>query len=151
MPLLTPTGVPARPFRTRTLEQMLQVLRLVHGAMLALIVFLGLLAESLPHSAKPAPEFVLYLLMGLAVLELAAGVMIRKLMVESAETALQTDPADQRALLKWSAGQMVAFALCEAIALYGFVLRMVGAPRAYAIGFYVTGAAFLLLFAPRRP
>ncbi len=135
----------------RTLDQALQVLRVVHGAMLALIAVLAVLAESLPHASHPAPRFVLYLFGALGLLELAAGVVIRKLMVESAESALQTDPADPRALFKWSAGQLVSFALCEAIALYGFVLRMVGAPRPYCIAFYVTGAIFLLLFTPRRP
>ena len=48
-------------------------------------------------------------------------------------------------------GKLVSLVLCEAVALYGFILRVLGGPIQHTLLLYAGGFVLLILFTPRRP
>ena len=81
----------------------------------------------------------------------AAILFVRKGMIAGAEGTLRSQPEDTLALGRWRAGNIVTFALVEAIALYGLVLRMLGARLQDSVPFYAAAAVLLVVLGPRRP
>ena len=87
----------------------------------------------------------------MAVGMIAAIFLLRRVMVIRAERILAHNAEDSVSLNRWRAGYIVTFALSEAIALYGFVLRFLSFSLAQVMPFYVTGFVLLVFFRPRRP
>lgn len=88
----------------------------------------------------------------LAVFCLVEGVYLRHRFVSPATAALVADPTNARMLKRWEAWQILTLALAGAIALYGFVIRIVfrGASQE-SLGFYIAGIILLVVWTPRMP
>jgi hypothetical protein len=67
------------------------------------------------------------------------------------EKILSCDQQDIAALNPWRATYLLIFMACEAIALYGLVLRFRGFTFTQVASFYIAGFVLMLYFAPRRP
>ena len=132
------------------LDSSLRLLRIIHGAMLASVVLYAGVAESARSSEHP-PAVLLPALAAMGAGLAAGAFILRRMWVESAEERLRLAPDDTAALNRWRAGHITTFALAEAIALYGLVLRVLGAPFLHAAGFYAIAVLLLLMFTPRRP
>ena len=80
----------------------------------------------------------------------AAGALYARL---SLITPLLADPAAEpaRSLVALRTYHILSFALSEAVALYGFVLRVLGASRAEVSPFFVAALFLFLLCFPRAP
>jgi len=65
--------------------------------------------------------------------------------------ALATRPNDAATLSRWRAGHIMTYALSEAIAIFGLVLRIIGFSLSQVASFYIAGFILLLFFGPRRP
>src|SRR5581483_9636104 len=73
---------------------------------------------------KPGPVHAM-LFQILAVVAVV-NVVVRKSIVTPALAALRANANDMQALNRWRGGFVVTYALCEASALYGFIVRIVG-------------------------
>jgi hypothetical protein len=73
-------------------------------------------------------------------------------MLNRSKSTLAKDASDPRAAKQWQAGQLVALAIAENIALWGLLVRMaVGGALWQASLFYAASLALLLLWTPRLP
>ncbi len=76
---------------------------------------------------------------------------IRRGRLAKLEKILSCDQKDIAALNPWRATYLLIFMACEAIALYGLVLRFLGFTFTQVASFYIAGFVLMLYFAPRRP
>lgn len=127
------------------------MLRTVRIAMLAALVLYVLVGERVPHPPKATNVVFYYAVIFMAIAMIAAIFILRRIMVMRAEQTLGQSAEDFASLYRWRASYIVTYALCEAIALYGFVLRFVGFSLSQVAPFYLAGFVLILFFAPRRP
>ncbi len=80
-----------------------------------------------------------------------AILVVRKTLVLQSEAELRQKPGDPVTIARWRTGYIVTYALCEALALFGLVLRILGFTLAQVWPYYAGGFVLLLLFWPRRP
>ena len=129
----------------------MKVLRTVQVAMLISIGLYAFIAQGYgPAPREVSPAFI-YTMAALAIFVIGPILVVRGIFVKPAERALQENPENAVALNRWRAGYIVTFALSEAVALYGVVLRFVGIPFSQVIPFFVAGFILMLFFGPRRP
>lgn len=77
--------------------------------------------------------------------------VVRRTLVSQSAASLATRPSDVATLTRWRTGYIMTYALSEAIALFGLVLRFTGFSLSQVAPFYVAGFILLLFFGPRRP
>jgi len=82
---------------------------------------------------------------------LGAAFVVRRTLVLPAEALLREKPTDPLMQARWKTGYIFLYALCEALALFGLILRMAGFTLVHVWGFYLGGFLLLLLFSPRAP
>lgn len=129
---------------------MVGVVRLVQIAMLVSIVLYVTVAELIGRVA--ATNNALFYTLSLASMStLGAALVVRRTLVLPAEALLREKPTDQLAQARWRTAYIVLYALCEALALFGLILRLAGFTLAHVWGFYLGGFLLLLLFSPRAP
>ena len=132
------------------MEASLKMLRTVCIAMLVSILLYVFVGERTPHPVRPTNLVFYYAMTFMAVGMIAAIFLLRRVMVIRAERILAHNAEDSVSLNRWRAGYIVTFALSEAIALYGFVLRFLSFSLAQVMPFYVAGFVLLVIFRPRR-
>ena len=126
------------------------LVRLVQIAMLVSIVLYVVLGELVGHTG--AANNGLFYGMSLASISiLGAAFVVRRTLVLPAEALLKEKPADPLVQARWKTGYIFLYALCEALALFGLILRIAGFTLAHVWGFYLGGFLLLLLFSPRVP
>jgi hypothetical protein len=133
------------------MESILRQLRLVQIAMLvsiALYVFVG--EEAAGRVAAPNTT-MFYAISFVSISVVGAVFVVRRTLVFASEVQLRETPDDGALLARWRSGYICTYALCEALALFGLVLRMAGFRLAEVWPYYVGGFALMLLCAPRRP
>jgi hypothetical protein len=117
----------------------LKMLRMVQWGMLAsilLFVFVGEVASRPTHGVDPT---VAYLFKTLGTLVLRA------------EESLATHPEDNISLGHWRTGYVITYALCEGLALFGLIQRVLGANLQQSAPYYLGGFILLFFFRPRQP
>jgi hypothetical protein len=80
-----------------------------------------------------------------------AILVVRKTMVLQSEAELRGKPCDPAMLARWKNGYIVTYVLCEALGLFGLVLRMMGFTLTQVWPYYLGSFVLLLLFWPRMP
>ena len=129
----------------------LKTLRMVQWAMLASILLYGIAGEV----AGPAPRGVdanlSYLFATLSVAIVGAIFVVRRTLVFRAAESLATRPEDSLSLNHWRTGYIATYALCEALALFGLVLRFRASPPQASVPYYLGGFVLLLFFRPKPP
>jgi hypothetical protein len=133
------------------MESALRLLRLVQIAMLvsiALYVFVG--EEAAVRTAAPNPT-MFHVISFVSISIVGAIFVVRRTLVLPSEAQLREKPGDGVLLARWRSGYICTYALCEALALFGLVLRMVGFPLAQVWPYYVGGFALMLVSAARAP
>lgn len=126
-----------------------QWLRKLHGMLLASILLYAYVGEKAGPSGPKDVSVIRHGLSLAALLSLGSLLVVRRKMVQSSQQALQLRPEDIDALVRWKMGNIASFMLCEAVALYGFVLRFLGSTLLEAAPFYVCALLLMLLFIPR--
>jgi hypothetical protein len=132
------------------MEASLKMLRTVRVAMLVALLLYVFVGERIPHPSKPTNLNFYYAITFMAVGMIVAIFLVRRVMVIRAEQTLVQNAEHSASLYRWRAGYIVTFALCEAIALYGLVLRFLSFSLSQVMPFYVVGFVLLLFFRPRR-
>jgi len=136
---------------TNAVDQSLRLLRIIGVATLLSIASFAMVGEVVGPSSAADLGLVHQAMLVVAVATGAAAVFVRRMLAGKAEEILRLHPDDAVALGRWRAGQLVAFALAESVALYGLVLRFLGGSLRDASPFYGGAALLLLAFWPKRP
>jgi len=131
--------------------QALKTLRAVQWAMLASIVLYGILGEVVGPVPRGVDPSLSYLFTTLAVAAVGVILVVRRTLVRRAGQILRARPDDSLSLNHWRTGYIATYALCEALALFGLILRFRGSSWQQSILYYLGGFVLLLFFRPRQP
>lgn len=132
------------------MAQAIRLVRLIQIGMLASIALYVLLGEAI--RTRFATSVALYYGISFVSISLVGAIMVvRRTQVLQWEVRLAEKPDDGAALGRWKAGQITTYALCEALALLGFLLRVVGFRLVDVWPYYLGGFALMLVFWPRLP
>ena len=129
----------------------LRTLRVVQWLMLASIVLVGIVGEVVSPRLRTVDPSVNYLFSTLAVAIVGAIFVVRRTLVFRAGANLAIHPDDLISLGHWRTGYFASYALCDALALFGFVLRLLGCSFQQSVPFYIGGFVLLFFFRPREP
>ena len=129
----------------------IKTLRTVQWVMLvSILLYIGvgeILGPRIRH-VEPALSGVLSTL---AVGIVGTIFVVRRTLVFRAASTLATQPENDICLNQWKTGYITTYALCEALALFGLVLRFRGAELQQSLLFYIGGFVLLFFFRPRLP
>jgi|SRR5215470_2855982 len=128
-----------------------RTLNFLRAALLAAIAIYMFIGEQI-GSKQPASSSLLF--DGIAFVAVLVIVMIfvfRRLNVLPAANALVNEPENAPMLARWRGGYIVTYALCEAVALFGFTLRILGFGLVQVAPFYLGAILLMLYFGPRVP
>jgi hypothetical protein len=145
-----PGGLRAECSHNYCMEPARKVLQIVRVAMLVSIVCFAFVGERMGQSAAPDRN-VYFAITLVAITTVGMIFAVRRLFVLRSEATLVSEPENAAALNRWRAGHFVIYALSESVALFGFVLRILGFSLSEVMPFYLAGFALMLLFGPRRP
>ena len=128
----------------------LRTVRLIQVAMLVSVVVYVIVGELAgPHLNTDAR--VIYAISFASISLVGAILVVRKTMVLQSEAELKAKPGDAVILARWKTGYFVTYALCEALALFGLILRIMGYPLNQSWPYYAGSFVLMLLFWPREP
>src|ERR1700758_573138 len=129
----------------------LKTLRTVQWAMLLSILLYVAVGEVLGPRIQHVDPVLSYLFSTLAVGIVGTIFVVRRTLVLRAASTLARQPEDNLSLSQWKTGYITTYALCEALALFGLVLRFLGSEVQQSLLFYVGGFVLLFFFRPRPP
>src|SRR6202049_5001550 len=129
----------------------LQTRRTVQWSMLAIIVLYGIVGEVVGPVPRGVDPTLSYLFATLSVAIVGAIFVVRRTLVFRAAESLATRPEDSLSLNHWRTGYIATYALCEALALFGLVLRFRASPTQASVPYYLGGFVLLLFFRPKPP
>ena len=132
------------------MEGSIRLIRALQIAMLSAIVIYVLVGE-LVSSTRIADPITYYVLSLATITIVGVILVVRRTLVRQSESMLAVRPGDALTLNRWRAGYIMTYALSEAIAMFGLILRILGFSLSQVLSFYVAGFALLLFFSPRRP
>jgi len=132
-------------------QAVFRLLRLIYVAMFASVGAYWLVGEVVARQTEiTAPAIIARVLQVVAAGTVLAVLVLRFQRIPAlTATALASEPAALLARLRVL--YLVCFALAEAVALYGLVLRFLGVPRADVTLFFLAAAVLFLLCYPRPP
>jgi len=129
----------------------LSMLRTLQLSMLASILLYVALGETLAPAAQRVDAALSYIFSSLAVGIVGTIFVVRRTLVLRAAATLATQPEDTLSLAHLRTGYIMTYALCEALALFGLILRFRGSGTQQSLLFYIGGFVLLLFFRPRVP
>jgi F0F1-type ATP synthase membrane subunit c/vacuolar-type H+-ATPase subunit K len=133
------------------MSRALKTLRAVQWSMLGSILLYVIVGEVLGPRARAVDSSLSYIFSTLAVGVVGVIFVIRRTLVLRAGTSLAAHPDDVLSLNQWKTGYVATYALCEALALFGLVLRFRGCTFEQSALFYAGGFILLFFFRPREP
>jgi F0F1-type ATP synthase membrane subunit c/vacuolar-type H+-ATPase subunit K len=133
------------------MSRALKTLRAVQWSMLASILLYLALGEVLGPRVRAVDATLSYLFSTLAVGIIGTIFVVRRTLVFRAAGALASHPDDNLSLSHWQTGYIATYALCEALALFGLVLRFRGSSMQQSLLFYIGGFVLLFFFRPVQP
>jgi hypothetical protein len=129
----------------------LKLLRAVQLCMLASILLYGLVGEISGPTLRAVNPSLNYAFATAAVALVGTILVVRRTLVQRAAESLALRPEDPLSLGHWKTGYLATYILCEALALFGLVLRFMGSDLRQSLPFYLGGFVLLFFFAPRQP
>lgn len=133
------------------METALRTIRILQIAMLISIALYVWIGERVAENVARANPAFYYAVSLVSISVVGVIFVVRRVMLSRFEAQLSIQPNDNALLTRWRAGYIVIYALCESVALFGFVLRFLGFPLARIWIFYLSGFALMLMFGPRQP
>jgi hypothetical protein len=133
------------------MSRALRTLRAVQWSMIASIIFYVALGEVLGPRVRGVDTTLSYLFSTLAVGIVGTIFVVRRTLVLRAADSLASHPDDNISLSHWRTGYLATYVLCEALALFGLVLRFHGSATQQSLLFYVGGFVLLFFFRPVAP
>ena len=133
------------------MESSLKLLRTVRLIMLSSIVLYAAIAERFGPAPNTHAPLFFYAITAVGVSLIATMFAIRRGRLAKLEKILSSNQEDIAALTPWRATYFLIFMACEAIALYGLVLRFMGLTLIQVAPFCIAGFILMVFFGPRRP
>jgi F0F1-type ATP synthase membrane subunit c/vacuolar-type H+-ATPase subunit K len=133
------------------MSHVLKKLRAVQWSMLLSVLVYAVLGEVLGPRARQVDTALSYVFSTLAVGIVGTIFVVRRTLVQRAASSLAEHPDDNLSLNHWKTGYFATYALCEALALFGLILRFRGSPMQQSLLFYVGGFVLLFFFRPSQP
>jgi len=128
----------------------LRTIRLFQIAMLVSIGIYAVVGE-LAGRQFTTDAKALYAISFASISLVGAILVVRKTLVLQSEGELRLKPGDPVIVARWKTGYIVTYALCEALALFGLALRIMGFTLTQVWPYYAGSFVLLLLFWPRMP
>jgi hypothetical protein len=129
-----------------------RLVRQVQFAMLVSIALYAVAGERLARTLTRDPANTLFhALSFISISVVGATVVVRRTLVLPSEAALKERSGDRVVVARWRTSYLFLYALCEALGLFGLILRISGFTLANVWGFYLGGFLLLLLYSPRAP
>jgi cytochrome b561 len=129
----------------------LKTLRAVQWAMLASILLYVCVGELVGRQARVVDPTVSYIFTTLGVAIVGIIFVVRRTLVLRAAESLAVHPEDNLSLGQWRTGYFATYALCEALALFGLILRFLGSGFRQSVPYYIGGFILLFFFRPQEP
>ncbi|MFZ0288201.1 MAG: hypothetical protein WBW98_05535 [Candidatus Sulfotelmatobacter sp.] len=129
----------------------LKGLRIVQWAMLGSIALYAVLGEVFRHTARAVDPSLSYVFTTLGVAIVGMIFVVRRTLVLRSAESLASHPDDALALGHWKSGYLATYALSEALALFGLILRFMGCNFQQSLPFYIGGFVLLFFFGPKEP
>lgn len=129
----------------KTLRDM-RVLHAVYLLTVALYIYVLVLMRPQEHDV---PLAIVISLVGVSAGTIAQAMFFRSRKVTPAVEILRRNPEDASALANWRFGNVLSFTLAEAIVLFGFALKYLGAEWRVAGLFFAVGTFLFLVWTPR--
>ena len=120
-------------------------------AMLGSILLYAVVGELLGSGARAANPSLSYVFTTAGVAIVGVIFVVRRTLVLRSAESLASHPDDSLTLNHWKSGYIATYALCEALALFGLVLRFTGCSFQQSLPFYVGGFVLHFFFGPRQP
>jgi hypothetical protein len=129
-----------------------RTLNMVRAALIFAIAVYMFIGEQVAVGKTGPPNAMLFQILAVvAVVNIVVIFIVRRSTVAPALATLQENSGHMAALIRWRGGYMVTYALCEAVALYGFVLRVLGFSYRMVVPFYLASFVLMIYFGPRVP
>jgi hypothetical protein len=128
-----------------------RTLRVVQWAMLGSILLYAVVGEAVGLRVGAGDPALSYVFTTAGVAIVGVIFVVRRTLVLRSTENLATHPEDSLTLNHWRSGYIVTYALCEALELFGLVLRFTGFALEQSLPFYIGGFVLLFFFGPREP
>ena len=132
------------------MESAIRSVRVIQFALLGSIVVYAFVGELVRRNHAPN-DAIFHVLSLASIVVVSIIVVIRRTLVLPSEQLLYQKPGDTLRLERWKNAYIFLYATCEALALLGLVLRVLGFSLSHIWGFYLGGFVLLLLFSPGMP
>jgi cytochrome b561 len=129
----------------------LKTLRAVQWSMLASVVVYAILGEVVGPGARAVDPALSYVFTTLGVAIVGAIFVVRRTLVLRAAASLAAHPDDSLSLNQWRTGYLATYVLCEALAVFGLILRFRGCDFQQSVPYYIGGFVLLFFFRAREP
>jgi len=127
------------------------MLRAVQWSLLGSIALYALVGQMVGPGARAVNPALSYVFGTLGVAIVGVIFVVRRTLVFRAAASLATQPEDSLSFNQWRTGYIATYALCEALALFGLVLRFTGGNLQVSGPYYIGGFVLLLFFRPLPP
>ena len=129
----------------------LKMLQTVQWSMLASILLFAFVGQVASRPARGVDPSLTYLFTTLGVALVGVIFVVRRTLVLRAAESLATHPEDNLSLSHWRTGYLATYALCEGLALFGLIQRVLGASLQQSTPYYLGGFILLFFFRARQP
>jgi cytochrome b561 len=133
------------------MTRVLRTLRAVQWSMLVSILLYGLVGELAGPRVRGPDPALSYIFSTLSVGIVGTIFVVRRTLVLRAAQTLAVHPDDSLSLDHWKSGYLMTYVLCEALAIFGLVLRFRGSPMEQSLLFYIGGFVLMLFFRAKPP
>jgi hypothetical protein len=128
-----------------------RTLRAVQWTMLGSILLYAVVGEVLRHGARTIDPSLSYVFTTAGVAIVGVIFVVRRTLVLRSAESLASHPDDSLTLRHWKSGYITTYALCEALGLFGLILRFMGCSFQQSLPFYIGGFVLLFFFGPQEP
>jgi hypothetical protein len=129
----------------------IRTLRTVQWTMLGSILVCAVISKVLRARATVADPSLSYVFTTAGVAVVGIIFVVRRTLVLRSAQSLAAHPDDPVTVNHWRNGYIVTYALCEALALFGLILRFTGDNFQQSLPYYIGGFVLLFFFGPREP
>jgi cytochrome b561 len=129
----------------------IKTLRAVQWTMLGSIVLYVVAGEVLGSRPRGVDASLSYVFTAAGVAIVGVIFVVRRTLVLRSAEVLASHPDDSLTLNHWRSGYIATYALCEALGLFGLILRFMGCSLQQSLPFYIGGFVLLFFFGPHEP
>jgi hypothetical protein len=122
-------------------------LRIIQFVMVASVLMFFYVGRTLPVPSQNEAASFQWAIVACAFAS-ALGGFIAQRVVQRASNQTPRSAQDSTQLSRWQMGHIIRFASAESVALFGFVLRSLGAPSTIVYSLFAGGIVLLLIWQP---